>query len=716
MYYRNYIPQVNEEDCGVAALAMILKEFGSRVSLEHLRNAANTSISGTNIYGLVEASKKYGLEPLAVKAKNNFLLKEKLPFPFIIHIVKEEKILHYYVVLKIKNKKVYIADPDPTIGTIKKEIDEVIKEWSGAAIFFSKADNFTPIDERKSNFNYLFKQLFSNKLLLIKILLFAIFTLLINIISSLSLQFVIDSLIPKSKYNLLSIIVFGLIILYFFSAIFSFLEKIALVVLGQNLSKNILLNFIKRLFDLQIGFFSSRTTGDIVSRFNDANKITEALAGSVVTLFLDTIIVTTLGSALFFQSKDLFFLAVFSFPIYFVIIISFTRLFDRLSKKVMIRNAELEALLIESIKGIEVIKSLNSETKFYAKIENSFTNLLKTLMKYNIANSIQESLKVFVQLVLNILIIWQAAYLIMNNDFKLGQLFAFNALFSYFTSSIQNLINLQPKLQNAQVANDRLNDVMLSKKEQNGITLQQRKNNLNLLSKGELVIKNVSYHYANNKEVLKKLNLRIKNDEKVALLGQSGSGKSTIAKLLVGFLQSNSGDILVDGVKINQLSTYQLRNFICYVPQQTYLFSGSIMDNLIVGCDKEKSMEEIINACKIACISNEIDEMPLKYNTKLDEGGLILSGGQSQRLAIARAILSPAKILILDESTSGLDPITEHKVIKNLMTLHKTILFITHRLAVAKSTNKVYVLKNGKIVEAGTYEELTKKKKTYLNS
>ena len=136
MYYRNYIPQVNEEDCGVAALAMILKEFGSRVSLEHLRNAANTSISGTNIYGLVEASKKYGLEPLAVKAKNNFLLKEKLPFPFIIHIVKEEKILHYYVVLKIKNKKVYIADPDPTIGTIKKEIDEVIKEWSGAAIFF----------------------------------------------------------------------------------------------------------------------------------------------------------------------------------------------------------------------------------------------------------------------------------------------------------------------------------------------------------------------------------------------------------------------------------------------------------------------------------------------------------------------------------------------------------------------------------------------------
>lgn len=269
-------------------------------------------------------------------------------------------------------------------------------------------------------------------------------------------------------------------------------------------------------------------------------------------------------------------------------------------------------------------------------------------------------------------------------------------MLSYFTNPITNIINLQTKLQKARVANERLNEVYLVPSE-----FEEKKTELSL-SHFNLNMSEISYQYGFGRKVLSEIKLSIKENEKLTIVGMSGSGKSTLVKLLVNFFQPTSGTITLGGIDLQQFDKHQLR----YLPQQPYIFTGSIMENLLLGASEATSQEEIIRAVELAEIRADIEQMQLGYQTELSSDASSLSGGQKQRIALARALLSSAKILILDEATSNLDMITEKKILKNLLALDKTIIFIAHRLSVAEMSHRIIVIEQGKVIESGSHSEL----------
>lgn len=708
-----YMPQVDESDCGVAALAMILKNYGSRYSIARLRNLAKTDKEGTTALGLVKTAQKLNFETQAIQADMSLFEEKDIPYPFIAHVVKNGTLEHYYVVLGCTKTQIVIADPDPVVKVIKMDRKRFAKEWTGVSLFFAPTSEYKPekVDKKESLFSFV-PVLFKQKRLVINIILAAILITIISILGSYFLQTVIDTYIPNNMNNTLAVISLGLIVLYIFQSMFTYSRDFLLAVLGQRLAIDIILGYIRHIFELPMEFFATRKTGEIVSRFNDANKIIDALASTIISIFLDVGIVLIMGTVLVIQNSTLFFITLISLPIYVLIIWIFAKPFEKLNQKEMESGSVLNSSIIEDIHGIETIKALTSEKQRYGKIDSEFVDYLKKSLNYLKVDTLQQAIKLFLQLVLSVIVLWVGAIMVTKNKLSVGQLMTYNALLTYFVNPLQNIINLQPKLQSAKVANNRLNEVYLVDsefKEQRSIT------NFSQLF-GDIRIENVDYSYGYGEDVLNNIDLNIQSGEKLTIVGMSGSGKSTLVKLLVDFFKPNKGKVYINNYDVQNIDKHILRQFINYIPQSPYVFSGSIIENLTLGSRPKLTNEEIIRACRIAEIDKDIENMPLQFETVLDENGNTLSGGQKQRITIARALLSPAKVLIFDESTSGLDSITENRIMNNLMELKDlTVIFIAHRLSIAKRTDNIVVLDKGKIVEKGNHRELINKKGYYFN-
>ena len=470
-----------------------------------------------------------------------------------------------------------------------------------------------------------------------------------------------------------------------------------------------ILSYIRHIFELPMSFFATRRTGEVISRFTDANSIIDALASTILSIFLDVSILIIVGSVLILQNAKLFFLTLVALPIYAIIIFAFMKPFERMNHDVMQANSMVSSAIIEDINGIETIKSLTSEETRYRNIDSEFVGYLDksfTLSKYE---AIQTSLKQGAQLILNVAILWYGSHLVMTGKISVGQLITYNTLLSYFTNPMENIINLQTKLQSAKVANNRLNEVYLVSSEFDNKEVFNNKDFL----KGDIVFDDVSYKYGFGRDTLSHIKLHIKKGEKVSLVGVSGSGKTTLAKMMVNFYSPIQGNITLGGYDYKTIDKKILRQHINYLPQQSYVFSGSILENLTLGASDNITQEDIIKACEIAEIRSDIEAMPMTYHTELSDGAG-LSGGQKQRLAIARALLTKAPVLILDEATSGLDVLTEKRVIHNLLSLSdKTIIFVAHRLSIAEQSDRVLVLDKGKIVEEGHHKQLMKNQGFY---
>lgn len=547
--------------------------------------------------------------------------------------------------------------------------------------------------------------------LIFQISLASLLVTLIDILGSYYLQGILDTYIPNHIISTLTLFSLGLVVTYVIQQIMAFSRDYLLTVLSQRLTIDVILAYIRHIFSLPMSFFATRRTGEITSRFSDANSIIDALASTILSIFLDCFILIIIGTVLLLQNTSLFLLTLLSIPIYTIIILAFMKPFEKMNQDVMEANSMISSAIIEDINGMETIKSLTSEDTRYRNVDNEFVDYLDKSFKRHKYEIIQTSLKKGAQLILNVAILWYGSQLVMTNKISIGQLIAYNALLSYFTNPLENIINLQTKLQSAKVANNRLNEVYLVGSEFDQKTTKVEPEAL----AGDIVFSDVSYKYGFGRDTLTDINLTIDKGSKISLVGISGSGKTTLAKLIVNFFQPYKGEITIKGLNTNLLDTKLLRRYINYLPQQPYVFSGSILENLTLGTDQSLSQEDIMKACEIAEIRKDIEQMPLGYQTKLSDGAG-LSGGQKQRIALARALLTKSPIMVLDEATSGLDILTEKKVIDNLMKMtDKTIIFVAHRLSISERTDKVVVLDQGKIIESGSHQELLQNQGFYYN-
>ncbi|MCY7064497.1 peptide cleavage/export ABC transporter BlpA [Streptococcus oralis] len=701
-YKRTFVPQIDARDCGVAALASIAKFYGSDFSLAHLRELAKTNKEGTTALGIVKAANEMGFETRPVQADKTLFDMSDVPYPFIVHVNKEGKLQHYYVVYQTKKDYLIIGDPDPSVKITKMSKERFFSEWTGVAIFLAPKPSYQPHKDKKNGLLSFLPLIFKQKSLIAYIVLSSLLVTIINIGGSYYLQGILDEYIPNQMKSTLGIISIGLIITYILQQAMSFSRDYLLTVLSQRLSIDVILSYIRHIFELPMSFFTTRRTGEIISRFTDANSIIDALASTILSLFLDVSILILVGGVLLAQNPNLFLLSLISVPIYMFIIFSFMKPFEKMNHDVMQSNSMVSSAIIEDINGIETIKSLTSEENRYQNIDSEFVDYLEKSFKLTKYSILQTNLKQGTKLVLNILILWFGAQLVMSSKISIGQLITFNTLLSYFTTPMENIINLQTKLQSAKVANNRLNEVYLVESE---FQVQESSVHSHFLM-GDIEFDDLSYKYGFGRDTLTDINLTIKQGDKVSLVGVSGSGKTTLAKMIVNFFEPYKGHISINHQDIKNIDKKILRRHINYLPQQAYIFNGSILENLTLGGNNMISQEDILKACELAEIRQDIERMPMGYQTQLSDGAG-LSGGQKQRIALARALLTKAPVLILDEATSGLDVLTEKKVIDNLMSLtDKTILFVAHRLSIAERTNRVIVLDQGKIIEVGSHKEL----------
>lgn len=701
-YKRTFVPQIDARDCGVAALASIAKFYGSDFSLAHLRELAKTNKEGTTALGIVKAADEMGFETRPVQADKTLFDMSDVPYPFIAHVNKEGKLQHYYVVYQTKKDYLIIGDPDPSVKITKMSKERFFSEWTGVAIFLAPKPSYQLHKDKKNGLLSFLPLIFKQKSLITYIVLSSLLVTIINIGGSYYLQGILDEYIPNQMKSTLGIISIGLIITYILQQAMSFSRDYLLTVLSQRLSIDVILAYIRHIFELPMSFFATRRTGEIISRFTDANSIIDALASTILSLFLDVSILILVGSVLLAQNPNLFLLSLISVPIYMFIIFSFMKPFEKMNHDVMQSNSMVSSAIIEDINGIETIKSLTSEENRYQNIDSEFVDYLEKSFKLTKYSILQTNLKQGTKLVLNIFILWFGAQLVMSSKISIGQLITFNTLLSYFTTPMENIINLQTKLQSAKVANNRLNEVYLVESE---FQVQENPVHSNFLM-GDIEFDDLSYKYGFGRDTLTDINLTIKQGDKVSLVGVSGSGKTTLAKMIVNFFDPYKGQITINHQDIKNIDKKILRRHINYLPQQAYIFNGSILENLTLGGNNMISQEDILKACELAEIRQDIERMPMGYQTQLSDGAG-LSGGQKQRIALARALLTKSPVLILDEATSALDVLTEKKVIDNLMSLtDKTILFVAHRLSIAERTNRVIVLDQGKIIEVGSHQEL----------
>ena len=680
-----YISQVDQRDCGVAALAMIFKNYGSSYSLAYLRELAQTSREGTSALGLVEAGRQLGFKTQAIRADLDLFKQENLSYPFIVHVVKDGGLQHYYTVFGQTKGQVVVGDPDPSKKVIKMSLEDFDKEWTGVALFFEPGKNYIKYKEKVAGLLSFLPILFRRKGLIAVIVLLSFLVTLVNIIGSYYLQSIIDRLIPQEDYALLTMISLGLCIAYIAQQVFTFFKDYLLHRLGNYLSISVILPYIKHVLSLPISFFGSRRTGEITSRFGDANTIIDALASTILSIFLDVTIVITLAVALILQNRSLFLMTLTVVPLYVLIILAFYKLFEKENYQLMEANSQVNTAVIDDLRGIETLKSLRVEERRYQEIEVKFHDYLKKSLSKAKWQLTQDGLKTGVQLVFNVFILWYGAQLVMEGQLSSGQLITYNMLLNYFTSPLINIINLQSKIQQAKVANNRLQEVYVVNKEEKG--------QLKDLFFKQLDLKGVSHRFSYQQETLHNIDLTINKGEKIALMGQSGSGKTTLAKVLSGYHTKSSGHVSLDKGSISQA---ELRQLVTYVPQQTYVFTGTILENLLLGLEGEVDEQVILRACEQADILADIQKMPLGFQTQVSEDGG-LSGGQKQRLAIARALLSKQPILIFDEATSGLDSDTESRVMANLAKIKRTMIFIAHRNSVRQHVSRVVTMVSGQI-------------------
>lgn len=691
--------QHDETDCAAACIASVAKYYKKNISITRIRKVASTDKMGTSGLGIIKAANKLGFSCKGFLSDDKKLPKENL-FPIIVHL-RKSIIDHYAILYFKKNGEYLLADPDEGFKRVnKKEFDAI---WSGVFFVITPTQEFSKIENSNGILSRVCSLLKPHKKTLCECFVAGILISVLGIISSFYFRYLIDDVLYSELENTLTIISLAFLFVIILSNLVSYCRNQLMMFMGNKIDLVMIRDYINHLLKLPMDFYSSRKTGEILSRLSDISVIRNIISSTTLSVIIDVCLMIFCGLFLFMSNAMLLLIAIIPVVLSSIIAWLFIKPYkERINQKAYL-EAEKQSLIVETINGMSTIKSLSIEKETSEMIEDKIVQSIKKGLLLGRINNFQSSIQNFINQLGTLLVYWIGSILILKSELSLGQLISFVTLSQYFLGPFSRLINLQNVLQEALVSVNRYCEIMDIDEEKNydesKIDIQKTIN--------KIEIKNLSFCYGARKKALDDISLSINKGDKIAFVGLSGSGKSTLIKLLMGFYKNQTGTIIINGMNIEDVNIETFRKKVGYVPQDVLLFSGSIYENISIG-KRNCSYEEVIRVAEKSQSINFINNQTNRFHTLIGEKGSTLSGGEKQRISLARVLLRNPSLLILDEATASLDGITEKQIMDNVFSLSKeiTTVIVAHRLSTIVKCNKICVFENGKIVGIGTHEDL----------
>lgn len=702
------VMQLEALECGAASLTMILAYYKKWIPLEKVRSDCGVSRDGSNAKNILKAARSYGLTAKGYRFEPESL-KEKGFFPCIVHW----NFNHFVVLNGFKGNKVYINDP--ARGNYSISMEEFDKSFTGICLMFEPGENFEPSGKKKSIFEFAKNRLVGAKAALIFVAFSTVISSLIAIIKPAYSRILIDRLLTNKNPEWMYPFVLSFAALTLIEIIVAFvMDKVNYVIRGK-LNGYGNTSFLWKLLRMPMVFFSQRMAGDIQNRQSSNSAVAESLVYTFGPLILDAIMMFFYLFVMLRYSLSLTLIGIATIAINVLIsqIISNKRL--NITRVSMRDAGKLAGTTVAGIEMIETLKASGAENGFFEKWSGYQASLNSQQVKFTKINQYLGMIPSFISSLCSLTVLGMGVYLAMNGDFTIGMITAFHGFMNSFMAPAGNLINAGQALQEMRASMERIEDVMQYPLDPNYSTVVKTEDDeLDKLS-GDIVINNITFGYSPLEEpLIKDFSMTLKPGSRVAFVGYSGCGKSTLSKLISGLYKPWSGEILFDGKKITEIDRSVFTGSIAVVDQDITLFEDTIANNIKMW-DNTIEDFEVILAARDAHIHEDIMAREGGYQYKITEGGKDFSGGQRQRMEIARVLAQDPTIIILDEATSALDAKTEYEVINSIRDRGITCIVIAHRLSTIRDCDEIVVLENGNVVERGRHEELYSKGGLYTS-
>ncbi len=702
-----FIAQQSSSDCGAACLAMISQYWGKKLTLHSLRNMAGVGRAGASLKGLSKAAETLGFQASPVRASLSRLAQRH--DPWIAHWEGN----HYIVVYQCRGDRVLVADP--AVGKRKLSRQEFIAGWSGYALLLEPTAQLAATADEKISLNRYWGLLWPYRSIIGQIILASLLFQIFGLISPLFTQIILDRVVTSKSLVTLHVFAIGIILFGLWSIGLSATRQYLLDYFANRLDLTFISGFINHTLSLPLKFFELRQVGDIITRVQETQKIQTFLTRQAVLTWLDAVMAFVYIGLMLYYNWQLTILVLALIPPIVILTVVASPVLRQLSRDIFKEDAAQNSLVVEMMSGVATIKVAASEQEVRWRWEEGLTNMLNVRFKAQNMGNFLQSVGGLINTIGSTALLWYGATLVIQDQLTIGQFVAFNMLIGKVIEPILRVVKLWDEFQEILVSVERLDDVFSSQPEEN----PQKPLMVLPRLRGEVTLEKVSFRYGEDEETpytLQNISFRVGAGQTIAIVGRSGSGKSTLVKLLQDLYHPTVGRICIDGHDIRHVSPHSLRSQLGVVPQECFLFSGTILENITL-YRPEFSLEQVVEVAKLAEAHPFIQSLPLGYNTKVGERGSNLSGGQRQRIAIARALLGDPRIIILDEATSSLDTESERRFQQNLARISRdrTTFIIAHRLSTVRNADSILVLDKGILVEQGTHEELMARQGIYYH-